>query len=156
MNEHDMQIFLDVSTVLFETLTGEKATIQSGVIQFGKSALLDYSGVIRISGSSEGVVCLTVPRSMMADMLSATGEEQTGEEIERDLVGEAASIIASNARKHFGPHFQIAVPETVASRDAGKLTLPFSRLALPIHWRGHQASLILALTEQTATTAALT
>lgn len=156
MNEHDMQIFLDVSTVLFETLTGEKATIQSGVLQFGKSTLMDYSGVIRISGSSEGVVCLTVPRAMLAEMLTSTGEEQTGEVIERDMVGEAASIIASNARKHFGQHFHIAVPETVASREAEDLSLPFSRLTLPIQWRGHQASLILALTEQTAPTPALT
>ena len=57
MNEHDMQVFLDVSTIFFETLTGEKATIQSGRLQFGKSPLMDNSGIIRISGSSEGVAC---------------------------------------------------------------------------------------------------
>lgn len=150
MNEHDMQVFLDVSTSFFETLTGERATIQSGRLEFGKSPQLDYSGIIRISGSSEGVVCLTVPQSMLAALLRAAGEEQTGETIERDMVGEAASIIASNARKHFGPHFHISVPEALSAQDSADLPLPFARLTLPIQWREHQGCLILALTEQTA------
>jgi len=155
MNEQDMQVFLDVSTAFFEILTGEKATLHSGRLQFGKSALLDYSGVIRISGSSEGIVCLTVPRTMLTALLNAVGEQGQGEEIERDMVGEAASIIASNARKQFGPHFHIAVPETILGADAKDLYLPFARLVLPIEWRGHEASLILALTEKPAPVASL-
>ena len=147
MNEHDMHIFLEVGVNFFEKSTGEKATFGTGALEFGKSELLDYSGVIRVSGTSEGVVCLTVSQAMVGEMLRANGEPDSAESLELDMVGEAASIIASNARKHFGPRFHIAPPDTFGIDEASQLPLPFARFALPIQWRGHRANLILALTE---------
>ncbi len=150
MNERDMHIFLEVGVNFFEKTTGEKATFGTGTLQFGKSELLDYSGVIRVSGASEGLVCLTVSRAMIDEMLRATGEIPAADALACDLVGEVASIIASNARKFFGPRFGIAPPETFASDGAAHLALPFARFALPIHWRGFRAHLILALGESAA------
>jgi CheY-specific phosphatase CheX len=147
MNEHDMHVFLEVGVNFFEKTTGETATFGTGALQFGKTDLLDYSGVIHVSGSSEGVVCLTVTRAMIDEMLQAAGESGPEEVLERDMVGEAASIIASNARKHFGPRFSIAPPVTYSQGETAELPLPYTRFAMPIQWRGHQANLILALSE---------
>jgi len=152
MNQHDMHVFLEVGVNFFEKTTGEKATFGNAALQFGKSDLLDYSGVIRVSGSSEGAVCLTVPCAMLGELLRATGESETATSLERDMVGEAASIIASNARKHFGPRFAIAPPETFGIDEALQLSLPFARFVLPIQWRGYRANLILALSESSSTT----
>jgi hypothetical protein len=144
-----MHVFLEVGVNFFEKTTGEKATFGTGTLQFGKSELLDYSGVIRVSGASEGAVCLTVSRGLISEMLRSSGESMSEEALARDMVGEAASIIASNARKFFGPRFGIAPPETYARDGVAQLPLPFARFALPIEWRGHRAHLILALAEST-------
>ncbi len=147
MNEVEMKVFLEISINYFEKVTGQKAEVGSGVIQFGKLELLDFAGVIRVSGSSEGVVCLSMSRAMINDLLYASGEIIPSEELLRDMVGEAASVIASNARKYFGPRFFIGVPQTLTAKETSLLAMPFSRLALPINWRDHHAWLILALAD---------
>jgi CheY-specific phosphatase CheX len=151
MNQHDMHVFLEVGVNFFEKTTGEKAIFGNAALQFGKCELLDYSGVIRVSGSSEGAVCLTMPCAMLGELLRAAGESEPAEDLERDMAGEAASVIASNARKHFGPRFAIAPPEIFGLNEARQLSLPFARFVMPMQWRGHRANLILALSESTST-----
>lgn len=151
MNQHDMQVFLEVGVNFFEKTTGERAIFGNAALQFGRCELLDYSGVIRISGSSGGAVCLTMPCAMLGELLRAAGETEPGKDLERDMAGEAASVIASNARKHFGPRFVIAPPEIFGIDEALQLSLPFARFVMPIQWRGYRANLILALSESTST-----
>jgi CheY-specific phosphatase CheX len=148
MNHSDMHLFVDISVNFFEKITGEPASIAEGQLQFGRSTLLDHNGLIRISGSSEGVVCLSMPSPMIVELLQSSGETVETEEAQRDLVGEAANIIASNARKHFGSGFGISPPVTI---EAGQPSAdwPYSRFALPIRWRDHQAVLLLALHQTT-------
>lgn len=147
MTEHDMQVFLDVGVHYFEKITGERAQLGSARLQFGRTELSDFTGVIRISGSSAGVVCMSVPTAMVDEMLNSAGESLCNDEMERDMIGEAASIIASNARKHFGPRFEIATPETYSHAESAAIRFPFARFAIPIAWKTHHGSLILALSE---------
>jgi hypothetical protein len=145
MQPADMQQFVEISMKFFEKFTGERPVVADGQVQFGHSTLLEHCGQIRISGSSRGVVCLSMSSPMVTEMLASSGESIQDEDAKLDLIGEAASIIASNAREHFGSGFAISLPETRFHASTAA-DWPYSRFVLPIRWRSHEAVLVLALT----------
>lgn len=147
MTPKEMETFVDISMNLLETLTGERGRIGEGRLVFGKTNFLEYTGIVNVSGHSHGCVCLTMTAEMIREMLDSSGEESDGEEVRQDFVGEAASIIASNARKTFGATFNIATPSRLTSEMWNQLELPYSRFTLPIEWRRHAAFLFLAIEE---------
>ncbi|MES2572433.1 MAG: chemotaxis protein CheX [Verrucomicrobiota bacterium] len=146
MKPADMQLFVDISVNFFTKLTGEPPLIADGQLQFGLSPLLDFTGMIHISGASAGVVGLSLSSSMAMALLTGSGESRFDEAACDDFVGEAASIIASNARMVFGSSFGISIPQR-SRRSSVSTEWPYSRLALPIRWRSHEAVLFLALSE---------
>lgn len=148
MNQAEMQVFLDVSLHVFEKMTGAKPILHPPVVLLGKTKLYDYSGLIRISGAASGAVCLSMPKEMIDQLLHAQNETERTPALAQDLVGEAASIIASNTRKHFGEHFRVSLPETVNPDQIALLSLPYVRFSLPITWQNYQAVLLLAFSEQ--------
>lgn len=149
MNEHDLNVFLDIATNYFEKMTCEPAVLQSPTIQFAKRTLLDYTGLISISGNTRGCVYVTMSEGMVRSLLTAIGESEQHEATFCDAVGEVANTISSNARNHFGPNFAISIPVAVSQEKSGELALPFSTFVLPIEWRQQQGYIVIGLESQT-------
>ncbi|HME81774.1 MAG TPA: chemotaxis protein CheX [Candidatus Eremiobacteraceae bacterium] len=141
MTDNDLKLFVDIVSNYFATVVDEEPTLDDPVIEFSPPRLLDYSGFIRISGSDDGCVYLTMPRDFAVAFLRRTGETASDDALLSDFVGEMASTIASNARERFGNQFKISVPRTLVGGQQPPFSVPGTRFVLPIRWEGHWAHL---------------
>jgi chemotaxis protein CheX len=106
----------------------------------------DYTGMIRISGRRDGLVCFTAPRSMLCVMLMRMQETDMSHHNLCDLVGEIANTLSGNARRDFGPQFNISVPVVVHGRSSAVDYPADARpIVIPISWRAYNARLVVCL-----------
>jgi chemotaxis protein CheX len=148
MTENDLKVFIDVTMNYFEKISGAQAAMEEPFISFDLPPILDYTGVIRVSGKGEGVFYVTTQQSMLAQLLKEIGELDTSEEIMRDFVGEIATTLSGNARREFGEHFKISVPETVGGSQGDMPELPFANFVVPIRWKDYNPYLVLGINEE--------
>lgn len=147
MKEDNLKLFLDISLNFFEKITGERPEPSEPAIRLGSSDFHDFYGWIEVSGSGRGIVCVSMTSSMADELLQCQGESLKDETMRLDMVGEAASIVASNARQRFGQEFKISLPFTSSSGRIQDSAWPYSRFCLPVRWRGHEGTVILAFEE---------
>jgi len=147
MKETELKDFIDVVVSYFEEVTGE--TVEMGIpyIKDGKSVVLDYTGVIGISGTRKGAIYLTASRDMLTDIASIIlGSDEIDEECAVDMVGEITNTIAGNVRQSFGSSFMISVPIILKGSPEDvvfKLQPPV--FIIPIKWRSYSSYLVVGL-----------
>jgi chemotaxis protein CheX len=110
--------------------------------------VLEYTGVIGVTGRNEGTVMFTAPPSMLLMLMARYGETGNGTaELMLDMVGEIANTIAGNAREVFGAKFQLAPPVALRAPIRGLLLAKgLQSYCIPIEWRQKRAYLIVSLT----------
>lgn len=150
MIEEEINVFIERILEYFHTYDAELApTIQTPHLIDGVDKhVLEYTGVIGITGRNEGTVMFTAPPSMLIMLLARYGETGSGtSELMLDLVGEIANTIAGNAREAFGSKFQLAPPVVLRGpiRDL-VLAKGLQSYCIPIEWRQRRAYLIVSLT----------
>ena len=141
MSDSDLKMFIDIVARYFNTSVREAPAFGDPVIEFTPPHLFEYSGFIQVSGSDDGCIYLTMPRSFAAAFLRRTGERDENDALLSDLVGEMASTVASNARERFGSQFHISVPRTLIGGHTIPFSIPGTRFVLPIRWNGQTAQL---------------
>ncbi len=147
MTENDLKVFIDVTMNYFEKISGDQAAMEEPFISFDEPPVLDYTGVIRVSGKGEGVFYVTTQQSMLTQLLKEIGEVDTSDEIMKDFVGEIATTLSGNARRVFGENFRISTPQTVGGSLLNVPDLPFANFVVPIRWKNYQPYLVLGLNE---------
>ncbi len=146
--ERRLKTFIDVTVRYFERITSEEAVVDVPSIDFGERALLDFTGVIRISGPASGLVYVTAPTAMLEALLRVTGETDVQPRLLGDFVGEMANTISSNARRDFGPAFEVSVPKVLCHGDVFPYAFPPVAFVLPIQWRNFSCQIVIAVEEQ--------
>ena len=147
MTEQELRIFIDVVIDYFVLLSDESARMGVPYIQEGKSQLLDFTGVIGISGARKGGIFVTASSSMLKELASLIleSDDVAPDEI-LDMVGELTNTIAGNVRREFGSSFMISVPIIVEGRPQDlRLQIKPPVFVVPINWRTHQAFLSVGL-----------
>jgi len=145
LGERQLKAFIDATLRFFERITQEPAEIGDASIHLDRLPVLDFTGLIQISGSCTGFIYVTLPREMLAKMLASIGESQPDDEACRDFAGEIANTVSGNAREIFGSQFDISVPAPLDSAAAASLTLQGPSFVLPVNWRGADACIVIAL-----------
>jgi chemotaxis protein CheX len=108
--------------------------------------LFDYTGIITISGRTDGVVFFTAPKSMLCVMLMCMRDTDLSHDHLCELVGEIASTLSGDAQRNFRYQFSIATRSVLHDRKAPVLYPPNSRpIVIPIAWRSYQARLVVCL-----------
>jgi chemotaxis protein CheX len=108
--------------------------------------LSDYSGIIRISGHSDGVVVFTAPKSMLCVMLMCMQDTDLSHDHLCELVGDIAKSLSGDAQRIFRHQFSVSAPAVVHDRDAPVAYPPEARpIVIPIAWRSYQARLVVCL-----------
>lgn len=108
--------------------------------------LSDYTGIVRISGQSEGAVLFTAPRSMLAVMLMRMRQTDLSEDQLRGLVGKIVHTLSEDAQRNFRHRHTVSVQPVVHGRDAPMPYPPEARpIVVPIAWRSYQAQLVVCL-----------
>jgi chemotaxis protein CheX len=169
MEVDDLKVFLQGTARYFEKTLNEPCDVDPPYLQGSDKLVLDYTGMIGITGRERGAVYFTASASMLHDMLhvlaptdmadldrqfpnlpanleTKTLKELAMDEVCLDIVGEIANTIAGNSREQFGQEFNISVPVRLKIR-AEQLHFPKNTrtFVIPLTWRTHRAYLLICL-----------
>ena len=148
MQEKDLKVFIDVTMNYFDKISGHQAEMAEPYIEFEDPPLLEFSGLIQISGRSHGIVYITTPQAMLKQLLIRLGEPQITDELMGDLVGEIATTISGNVRSVFGETFKISVPTIIGGTNKVMPELPFANFVVPIKWEEFEPFLVIGILEE--------
>lgn len=96
----------------------------------------DYSGIITITGPTEGCVYVSAPTGMLREILQVLNEPDNSMAQIKDLVGEIANTVSGNARTEFGSDFIISPPRVVdGAPNSNYLPKDNRSYIIPFHWR---------------------
>ncbi len=147
MKDDEIQVFIANIHRYFESLDeDDRVVIEPPFLRDHPEPLLEYTGVINISGRVHGIVCFTANSPMLRQILSLLDEPETGETAKRDLVGEIANTLSGNAREQFGSDFRISVPFMMNGSDQFPKRQQRSYV-VPVNWHGQTAYLLVCLAE---------
>jgi chemotaxis protein CheX len=147
MNETDLHFFIDSTVNYFEEVTNEKATAGIPYIKDDEPVVLEYTGIIGISGKRKGSIYVTSSETMLSSIAKVIlGLDEIGKDDIKDLVGEIANTISGNVRQAYGSDFMISVPVVVEGK-AKDIKLPdnIQSFVIPITWKEFKSFLVVCL-----------
>jgi len=147
MKETDLHFFIDSTLNYFEEATGEKAQTGIPYLKAHERVVLDFTGIIGISGKRKGSVYITTRTEMLTELAKVIlGVTEVDTEDLKDLIGEIANIISGNVRQAYGSDFMISVPVVVEgiARDI-KMPDEVQAFVIPIKWNNYEAFLVVCL-----------
>lgn len=147
MKESDLHFFIDSTVNYFEEVTNEKAVTGIPYIKDEAPVVLEFTGIIGISGKRKGSVYITATKAMLSQIAQIILDiDDVGSEDVKDLVGEIANIISGNVRQAYGSDFMISVPVVVEGK-AKDIKLPdnIQSFVIPLTWREHKSFLVVCL-----------
>ena len=147
MNETDLHFFIDSTVNYFEEVTNEKATAGIPYIKDDEPVVLEYTGIIGISGKRKGSIYVTASETMLSSIAKVIlGLDEIGKDDIKDLVGEIANTISGNVRQAYGSDFMISVPVVVEGK-AKDIKLPdnIQSFVIPITWKEFNSFLVVCL-----------
>lgn len=149
MKDEQLAIFVDALANYFTTTTDSPASIGAPfLISDINEYLLDYTGIIAITGNHKGSVFFTTTNSKATHLLSSMGLVSSQDSKLMDLVGEVCNTISGNARKEFGENFMLSVPLVLKGKGSDiAVSSVASIFVIPIVWRDKKSHLIINLTE---------
>ncbi len=147
MDDQDIQVFIAGVRRYFESLrTDARVVIEPPFIKDQERPLLEYTGIIGISGKAHGAVCFTANGVMLEKILGFLNESPSSREMLCDLVGEIANTLSGNAREEFGRDFLISVPVVATEKDFGfRFPEDGRNYVIPIIWQTQKAYLLVCL-----------
>ena len=146
--EATCNLFINSVNNYFKHLTEIDAVVNVPYLKESEGLLLkDFTGMIAISGSRKGFVCISADRHMFVDLIGLfIGFDDPSEEDILDMAGEISNVVAGNVRANLGANFLISVP-IIFSGMPEELGIPedVSIYVIPIKWNGHEAFVVLGL-----------
>jgi len=153
MKDFQIQIFVKSITNYFDKITGISA--ETGIPflkEKGKSILMEYTGLIGISGKIKGAVYFTADEIFLSELLEyiTPGAEKTNENL-ADITGELANTISGNTQETLGRDFHISVPVIFSKSNStgkGSLIIKASTFVIPLRWKTNKAYLAVDLEKE--------
>ena len=147
MNETDLHFFIDSTLNYFEEVTNEKAIAGIPYIKSEEPVVLEFTGIIGISGKRKGSVYITATEEMLRQLAkNIIDTDEIGRDDIKDLVGEIANTISGNVRQAYGSDFMISVPVVVDGK-AKDIKLPdnIQSFVIPLTWKNNKSFLVVCL-----------
>lgn len=147
MMESELKFFIEVVTAYFGQVTGEPATMGIPFVKKSEPVVLEYTGLIGISGPRKGGIYFTAGPQLLGSLTQAIlGTEEPDDETLLDMVGELTNTVAGNVRKSFGADFLISVPMLIKGKPEDiLLRLKPPVFVIPLNWRREKAYLVVGL-----------
>lgn len=147
MTENELKFFIEVVTSYFGQVTGETASMGIPYVKKTEPVVLEYTGLIGISGPRKGGIYFTAGPGLLAGLTRVIlGMEEADEETLLDMVGELTNTIAGNVRKSFGADFLISVPMLIKGKpDDILMRLKPPVFVIPLNWQREKAYLVVGL-----------
>ncbi len=147
MKETDLHFFIDCTNNYFDEMTQEKAVIGIPYLKDENPLVLEYTGIIGISGKRKGSIYITSTKDMLEVLTKEIlcVDQVTGNDI-KDLIGEIANTISGNVRQAYGSDFMISVP-VVVEGNARDIKMPddIQSFVIPLTWKSFNSFLVVCL-----------
>lgn len=145
--EKDIEVFIDGIKHYFTTSTDSNIIVETPyLIETDAIEVIDYTGIIGISGERKGFVLVTAPVELLQHLVLCLGEQKATPNLIHDAVGEVANTISGNARRAFGAGFMISVPLIVQGQpDRIGSVKDTHGYVIPAKWNGYPFQLIVSL-----------
>jgi len=148
MQDTELRSFVDYTVNFFHVnFGGEEPQVGVPQIADDGSKILDFTGVIDISGIKKGRIYFTGSRAFfldIAEIMLRQSKNDVSDEVLKDIAGEIANILSGNAQATFGDAFDISIPldfseddAEIAARRKGPLYL------IPLFWKTGRAALLI-------------
>ncbi len=149
MDNTEIEAFVTSLQDFFDKLDDKSVNIGTPfLIDDINSYLLDYTGVISITGNHKGTVFFTASKLMTSRMLQTMGVVSTVEEKQMDLVGEVCNTVSGNVRREFGENFLISTPIVMQGHaDTMKVSNIKDIYLIPVVWNSLKSNLIINIKE---------
>ena len=147
MKETDLHFFIDSTLNYFDEVTNDKAVTGIPYIKSDEPVVLDYTGIIGISGKRKGSIYITASAEMLTQMGKVIlHTDDVSPDDTKDLIGEIANTISGNVRTAYGSDFMISVP-VVVEGHARDISMPedMQSFVIPITWNNFQSFLVVCL-----------
>lgn len=147
MKDNDLNVFIDSTKNYFQQTTNEEAVAGVPYVKGKDPLVLDFTGIVGISGKRKGCLYLTSSHKMLGDLGEIIlGDSSYEEQDLKDLVGEIANTIAGNARNVYGSSFMVSVPAVVLGVPED-ISFPeeLPVFIVPFKWRNHRSFLVVCL-----------
>jgi chemotaxis protein CheX len=147
MDEKQLRVFVEIVQNYFVQQANKEPEVGTPFLgQSDALPVMDYTGVIGISGTKRGCVYFTAPAPLLREILTRSGELDLSQAALADLAGEVANTISGNARREFGKDFNISVP-VIVKGSAEKIQVPKDVRAyiIPLKWLFHEAALVVSV-----------
>jgi chemotaxis protein CheX len=111
--------FLESTVSVLKTMASINPIPGKPYIKNGTTATGDVSGIVGITGETEGSICITFSKGCILQIISQMlGESQLeiNDEV-KDAVGELTNMISGDSRRRLaemGHHFQGAIPTVIS------------------------------------------
>ncbi len=147
MRESDLHFFTDSTLNYFQAMSNEKAYAGIPYIKNDKLVVLEYTGIIGISGRRKGCIYLTITGDMLRQLAQIIMDtDKISKEDIKDLVGEIANTISGNVREAYGSDFMISVPIIIEGKTEDlKLSEDILSFIIPINWKDFRSFLVVCL-----------
>jgi len=108
--------------------------------------LLDFTGIISISGAYCGNVYFTAPAKFLEKLILSHGQYDFSERLKKDVVGEITNTLSGNSRKGLGSGFVISVPKVVHGVvQELELTNGAHSYVVPMKWLEQKAAMVVSV-----------
>ena len=112
--------FIKATITLFRTMLNTEAVPGKPILKQKPYPSFDVSGIIGLSGSAQGSIAISFPKTMALRVVSVmlgTELKIVGPEL-TDGIGEVANIIAGNAKQDLaGMNLMISLPNVIVGID---------------------------------------
>lgn len=150
MEQEKLKIFIDSVIDYFDKMTGTK--LETGVPYLkgdDSNVLMNYTGVIGISGKMIGAIYFTAQEDFLFELLKKImPSAEKSEKKLASMAGELANTIAGNAQKTLGSDFYISIPMILTNDsdvNSSSLELKAPTFVIPLKWLNHEAYLVIGL-----------
>ena len=145
MKEVDLHFFIDSTLNYFEEIADTKANAAIPYIKDERPVVLEYTGIVGITGNKKGCIYLTTAGDMLKELAQfIIGSENISNEEIKDLVGEIANTIAGNVREAYGSEFMVSVPVVIEGKTKDlKLPEDMTSFVIPLNWENYTSFLVV-------------
>ncbi|MBV6492991.1 MAG: hypothetical protein LDLANPLL_00998 [Turneriella sp.] len=151
MKEAELKHFVESTLMYFAQTTGEKAELGLPYVKKeNEEVLLEYTGIIGITGDRKGGIYITCDRVLLRELVQIVmGDLNIDDNAIKDMVGEIANTISGNATRAFGRNFNISVPMLLEGPAKG-LNLPIyaPSFVIPATWRKHKFYIVVGVSDK--------
>lgn len=149
LNDAELSLFVESVRTYFTVTTQQEPQITSAYLGTRDVQGHEFNGLVNFSGPYKGHVLVSMPGTLLRELLLMQHETDLSDSNLLDAAGEIANTLAGNARKTIGTDLHISVPVKLQGAGGIKARVRERPYVITLNWN-HQPALVFIDMEKRA------